>query len=214
MSYQNKPKSELAEVIYSLNPDRFLQDYEIADLINTHRENVTCYRHQQVAAGRCMEVRTIGTRFGYRFTGKVNKGKGSIKCVDPRMPAATTTELKEIKKFINPMLDRCYDTMLAVIKLNANGYWTDKQLAEVLRLSPNTASARRIRLVRDFGLNEHMRGMPNSRERVIAPAGIDLSKYEANIGVDINGLPEIKSEVPTLKAEVKQELSMLNNVFK
>lgn len=215
MSYQNDVKVNMVAAFYKGNPDAFLTDEIIAKHVDGTRELVASWRHWIVKkGGHCMEVRTIApTRFGFRFTGRINKGRGSVKCVDPRVPPATTHELNILKGLINPELTRAIDTMTCVIELNKQGYWTDKQLAEKLGLNVNTAQHRRMKLVEHLELNEHMRGMPGKRERVIAPASLNLSQFDANIGIELNTSPWPKPSMHILKPKVKQDLSLLNSVF-
>ncbi|QZI86479.1 hypothetical protein SIPHO018v1_50001, partial [Vibrio phage 11E33.1] len=74
----------------------------------------------------------------------------------------------------------------------------------------NTASARRIRLVNDLDLDEHIRGLANNRERVIVGV-LDPNKPKATPERIINWDFMPKPSVPKLETTASDKL--LNGIF-
>ncbi len=197
---------------YKANHNVPLMDGEVALGANVDKGNVTCWRHNAVRAGYCMESHTIShTQFAFRFTGEVNKDTASITCADPMMPACSLQTLITAQSLLDPKVGRRYDTMVAVIKLNQLGYWSDKDLANELGIdSVNNASARRIRLLTDLDLDEHIRGLSGDRKRIIV--GIkDPNKPKVTPERIINWDFMPKASAPKLETTASDKL--LNGIF-
>ncbi|CAH9012686.1 hypothetical protein VP168E361_P0056 [Vibrio phage 168E36-1] len=203
--------SDRINAFYKANHNVHLMDHEVAVGAMVEQSNVTCWRHNAVRAGYCMESITVGTRFAFRFTGEVNRDNATITCGDPKLPACKPEVLEVAKSLLDPLVGRRYDTMLAVMKLNKKGYWSDRDLANELGLdNVNTASARRIRLVTDLDLDEHIRGLANNRERVIVGV-LDPNKPKATPERIINWDFMPKPSVPKLETTASDKL--LNGIF-
>ena len=200
-------RSERIRQFYKANPDTYLLDSEVAEAVDGAVYNITTFRHQQIRKGHSMSCITVGTGHAFKFTGKINKTvEGSMKCDDPKYAPCHPVIFDTIQSMIDPTAGKRYETAILIKKLNV-GYWTDEDLAELAGISTNTASQRRIRLIRDFDLVEHTRGFANKRERIIVPAHMKIPVKERIINWDYEPHPERAAPEQT------KINTMLNNVF-
>ena len=207
MSTHPDSRSERIRQFYKVNPDVYLLDSEVAEAVDGSVYNITTFRHQQMRKGHSMGCITVGTGHAFKFTGKINKTvDGSMKCDDPLYPACDPSVFDTIKMLVDPFVGKRYETAVLMKKLNT-GYWTDEDLALLAGISTNTASQRRIRLIRDFGLVEHTRGFANKRERIIVPEHTKITIAERVINWDYRPAPE--RAIP----EQTEINTMLNSVF-
>lgn len=199
-------RTEKMRQFYRANVDTYLLDSEVAKAVDGPLHSVSIFRHQQMRKGRVMECITVGNSHAYRFTSRINKTvAGGLFCKDPKYTPCPSELFDSIKRLTDPAGKR-YETAVLIEKLN-DDYWTDADLAKAAKVSLNVATARRIRLVRDFNLKEHIRGFANKRERLILPWDLRVKTTERIVNWDYMPTPS------RAKYEVTEINSLLNRVL-
>ena len=129
-----------------------------------------------------LSERGLGFRLTTRVTGGFNveylfqlgEGFAGTKCFDEYKKPLASTKIRNLLTSLQS--ESTIETCEAIAKLNAKGYWTNKDLADLMYMDLSSATKRKNTLIFGHGLVIHARGTQDAREFLVV--GIDPSKKQ------------------------------------